>query len=301
LTRVLVAGVPRSGTTWVAEMLGLAHGAVVVQEPDNPDANPAAAPVRRERGMHPVLEPGIAAPDYARIWDLAFAGGWPTGASAMSISRGLRKLPPPVLNPVLTALSPLTARLRRQSDHHVVKSVFVTFSVEWVVARYRPRVVLVDRNPLDVISSWLEVGIPIGDLDSRAGVGEMAEDLGVPQPEPQAPLHQRVAWCVGLLTVALRRTAARHPDWIGVSHGELGRAPEREFEALYDELGMPWSDAVRAGLDASDNPGSGYQTRRVRAELVDVWRQRLSHDQERDIRAVIEGFDALDPSRGVPR
>lgn len=77
MTRVLVVGMPRSGSTWTAEILGLAEGTRALQEPDNPDNNPAAVAVRSVRGWHPTLEVGQAAPDYQRLWDLAFAGGWP--------------------------------------------------------------------------------------------------------------------------------------------------------------------------------------------------------------------------------
>ena len=73
--RVLVAGLPRSGTTWVGEVLGRTAGARYLHEPDNHLLRPEAWWAKRRLGPYPELDPGDDAADYERLWALAFAGG----------------------------------------------------------------------------------------------------------------------------------------------------------------------------------------------------------------------------------
>ena len=75
---MLVAGLPRSGTTWVGEVLGCTAGARYLHEPDNHLVRPDAWWAKRRLGSYPELDPGAGgAGDYERLWALAFAGGPP--------------------------------------------------------------------------------------------------------------------------------------------------------------------------------------------------------------------------------
>ena len=55
--RVLVAGLPRSGTTWVGEVLGRTAGARYLHEPDNHLVRPDAWLAKRRLGPYPELRP----------------------------------------------------------------------------------------------------------------------------------------------------------------------------------------------------------------------------------------------------
>src|SRR5207237_10167784 len=78
--RVLVAGLPRSGTTWVGEVLGRTAGARYLHEPDNHLLRPEAWSAKRRLGPYPELRPGgdVVSGEvggYERLWARAFAGG----------------------------------------------------------------------------------------------------------------------------------------------------------------------------------------------------------------------------------
>ena len=51
--RVLIAGLPRSGTTWVGEVLGRTAGAHYLHEPDNHLVRPDAWWAKRRLGPSP--------------------------------------------------------------------------------------------------------------------------------------------------------------------------------------------------------------------------------------------------------
>src|SRR5215471_6572850 len=76
MARILLAGAPRSGTTWVGQALGCCRDVRYVDEPDG-FRTAFAFRVMLGVGENPRLVPGEAAPEYERLWAGAFAGGQP--------------------------------------------------------------------------------------------------------------------------------------------------------------------------------------------------------------------------------
>src|SRR5436305_3126532 len=74
MTRILVVGFARSGTSWVAEMLATTESAGLLSEPDDALLHPFASRAKRRLpgGHYPVLSPGDEAPEYEVLWEEAF-------------------------------------------------------------------------------------------------------------------------------------------------------------------------------------------------------------------------------------
>jgi hypothetical protein len=169
MTRLLIVGVPRSGTTWVGQTLGAATGAVYVNEPDG-DHDPWAYRARRALPAGRRLRPGDPAPALERLWDGAFAGGrrprglraraarylyastsiderwesWLGGRESVRLRVSAALAAPLALEPGARAV--------------VVKTVRAELTAEWVAARCRPTVLVVERDPRNVLASWIELG-----------------------------------------------------------------------------------------------------------------------------------------------
>src|SRR4051794_20055078 len=116
--RILVAGVPRSGTTWLARMLGSSDDTSVVIEPDNAMLYPYAL---RKRfipiGFDSALTPGHHAPALERLWKEAFgyAGCSDSRPEAIRrrIARGIhRRIPQPEIRLAFTPQARTTLRVR---------------------------------------------------------------------------------------------------------------------------------------------------------------------------------------------
>jgi len=319
---VLVVGAPRSGTTWIGQVLSHTDGLCFVHEPDNETQRPFAARAKRTLGRWPVLDAGDRVPDgYHRLWERAFAGRIdrtsPRFAAAKLLLRGADKVEmraafcspdAPTVSRRLRAvgaLAPPPAR-RQRGSVTLVKSVHAPLAVEWIAARWQPRFLIVMRHPFEVVASWLELGWGGARLDRHPLVRERyVEALGV------RPLHEGcshvgiVAWQVALFTLALERAAVAHPDWHVASHERLCRDPEGEFALLCGQLGLAWTEAARGFVASSNRPGTRAQTFRVTKELPDRWRHRLDDDQVREVRWVLDGFplrafgDGESPGRAV--
>src|SRR4051794_14190277 len=92
--RVLIAGLPRSGTTWIARMLASCEHTVLVSEPDNPNDDPFALRKRKlPGGYYTALDPTDEAPVFERLWREAFERpGGAEGAIDALRRRGSRTL-----------------------------------------------------------------------------------------------------------------------------------------------------------------------------------------------------------------
>lgn len=306
--RVLVAGIPRSGTTWVGRVLGHADGACYVHEPDNHLVRPEAWWAKRELGAYPRLVPGQGAPDYERLFEVAFAGGARptllyTWARALHRTVGRRELrvPPRAAD----SPEPAPRRLARGlaapgsraggSDHVVVKSIFCARSLEWLAERFEPAVVVVERHPFAVIGSWAELGWS-GFLDADpSAVAECRAAFGVEAPRIGASWVDRAAWHFGFLSALLRRARHLHPEWQVVGHESLCAGPEAGFEDLCHRLGLGLGAGARRFLLASNRPGKGYSTNRVWTDQLGRPTRLTPSEQER-VTGILARFEAARPS-----
>jgi Sulfotransferase family len=308
--RILLAGVPRSGTTWAANVLGRAAGLHSVYEPDGPYSDILGALLATRLGEYPAIGAFETDHWYRMVWNLAFAGGWPweRSPSARAAGRQMVKLPPQLRDYAVAALAAAVVTVRRRPNHVLVKSVNSALSLEWVARTYSPKVVVLRRNPLNVISSWVVIGWKQQrSLEDLPVVRErFIRPLGLTPPKAQASLLSKSAFQVGLLMTALKLACEQHPDWIVESHDALARDPRRGFASLYARLGLEWNPAVDTYLALSDQPGFVVYGRNARSHPNAVtatdpvdrrresqatqYRRRLTTAQVQEVESVLDGF-----------
>lgn len=314
VNRVLLAGVGRSGTTWTGRILGCAADTGYVNEPDNIGVNHSTGPQNDTLGFgpYPVLRAGQNAPQYEALWRMAWSGRLPmrVGLGRRVARLGL-KLPPVVRDPLLSAFAGAVEGTRKPPANVVVKSTMTQFALEWIVENFHPRVVIIQRNPLNVVSSWLAwKELITRDLDTRPAIQQAYVDLiGEEPPTPGGSQLELTAWCVGLLTTILAKRREQHPDWHVITHEALCAEPAQEFHQLFDALGLTWTEEADGFLQKGyllPTFAKGGQVKpdvaappdadplAVSKEQASRWKKRLSDDQVADISRVLELF----PSRG---
>lgn len=303
MARLLIVGVPRSGTTWIGQTLGRTDRSVYVHEPDG-DHDPYAFRARLRHRVTPALGPGDVDRDYERLFAGAFAGGRYAGTFRDKVARRIYGGVPiedrwrawlggPV-SPTLRFVSSIAVpRVAEPGDHNViVKSVRSELAVEWLVERFRPRVLLVERNPLNVLASWIELEYVRDPKEAAAVAVHAQERWNIAPPGADEPRLVHQAFEYGVLACALRDSAARHDDWTIVHHEQLCTDPVAEFRALARAMDLSWNDAATEFLADSDRDGTGYQTNRLATEQPDRWRERLDAGQLAIIRATLDRFPA---------
>jgi hypothetical protein len=307
--RVLLTGTARCGSTWAANVLARADGGQAVFEPDGPASDVLGAMVAARLGSHPALLPDQRSFWYRQLWDLAFVGGWPMARAegVRAAGRRVSRMPRTLRDALVATLAMGTSRVRKRPRNIIVKSVNSTFSLEWIARRYAPKMLIMRRNPLNIVSSCTVLGLytrrNIGDLPA---VNRMVvARLGMTTPSEDASPVTRAAWNVGLLTTGLRQAADRHPDWVVASHDDLCLDPLPKFEALTRQLGLGWTSAMEEYVTKSDDPGFTVYggSQRVhpnaatsttgssrRSEATTQFARRLTALQIEEARAVLAEF-----------
>jgi Sulfotransferase family len=306
---ILVIGGPRTGTTWVAEALSFASGALWINEPDNEWPDPFALRAKLSLGRFPILEERDPDPaDYLELWRRAFAGfrqsgpllaladrlqNWPK--TRRDLWRALCDHANPRVAPWLRVLASLSRppSKRTECDLVVVKSVHAPLALDWLTSRLAPRVLIVHRHPFNTIASWLEFGWGGCYLDThRRARDRFADPWGFPELGEDRSLVSAVAWEVALFASVLAAAARDHPEWLAVSHETLCTDPIGGFRRVYADLGLAWTQEAERFVRDSNRAGTGYETARLAAEQPDRWKRRLSPEQVREIRSLLSRIRA---------
>ena len=291
---ILLTGMPRSGTTWVARILTASGEVGHINEPFNLAVSPGTLRVPAEH--------------------------WYAYVTAQNEDRYL-----PALTRVLDFEYPLVRELRRcrsrtdllhtlkwwrdfvrsRGRRPLVKEPHAIFSAGWFAERLGSDVVVMIREPLAVVSSWkrLEWSFDFTNLLEqpllmRDWLAPFEAEMAA-APSPARDLVDRVAllWRVIYSVVADERFPAARL----VRHEDLSRDPVHGYAELYESLGLPFTDAVVKAAEAassSENPSETSVERPHETQIdsranLQNWRHRLSDDEIARIRAVTEETAAL--------
>lgn len=260
---ILVTGVPRSGTTWLARLLATAPGTVLAgREPMNP----------RER-------------QYALAHTL---DGWTRLDRVTARQRRALRSAYAGLNPLV-----YSRYGRRQwagplpNSRMIVKDPFALLSLAPVSAVTRALPVVVYRHPGAVLVSYRRMGWEpdLEELqrivaDLRAAGTLDIEDL--PGPGQSSPAEAMGRFWAALHEIALL-DAERLPELTILSHEELAGGGEPAGRRLLERLGLVWGpgSATELSREATTRPvqpdaSAGlHNFDRAPADVAVAWRERL--------------------------
>ena len=286
---VIVAGFPRSGTSWLAKSLSFARGFTYYREPDNVDMVPEAED--RFRTLYLTGDYDDAA--YRRLMTRALSGRLATRftmredpgplIAALGGGRGLR----------IAQRFPILYFRKR---HVLVKLVNANLNLDWFSAHFpRARQVFVLRHPCGQFESWQRLGWQPDPRSLLENHRLMADHL-----EPFADLLARAegfweragALWAATVYVVHRQTRAGNGRLIA-AYEWLCADPLRRFRELYQRLDMTWTPGAERFIRAADtekDPGT-YSMRRPTARQIDKWKARLDPQDIDACRRFVEPFD----------
>jgi hypothetical protein len=301
---LLLAGIPRSGTTWTMQVLGADPNLDPLLEPDNEGTSAPAIWGKKAVGRFPALQPGDHDQRYRGLWSWIFEGA-PRSLRLRLAGQILRPVQPPGRTrflqgrrvPLMTIAGAIASHPgsgRSSESRHqrlLVKSVHAPLALEWLAEEFEIDVLVLLRHPGNILSSWLALNLneQFIRLEANPAVRtRLLDRWGVAPPGPD-PL-ERMIFSIGVLSTALEEAASRNPRWLIRTHEQLCSDPAQEFKNLYADLGLTWSETVERFLVGNDRPGEGFLTQRVAAELPDNWKRRLTSHQVDVMQRVLSQF-----------
>ena len=291
---ILLTGMPRSGTTWVARILTASGEVGHVNEPFNLAVSPGTLRVPADHWYAYVTAEteDRYLPALTRVLEFEYP--------LVRELRGCRSR-----TDVLHTLKWWRDFVRSRGLRPLVKEPHAVFSAGWFAERLGSDVVVMVREPLAVVSSWkrLEWSFDFANLLEQPVL--MRDWLGPFEAEmsaalsPACDLVDRVAllWRVIYSVVADERFPAARL----VRHEDLSRDPVRGYAELYEALGLTFTDTVAQAVEASsssENPAETsverpHETRIDSRANLQNWRHRLSEEEITRIRKITEETAAL--------
>jgi hypothetical protein len=300
---ILVLGPPRSGSSWVAQILSLTDGAEYIHEPDNEKTSLLGWLFKRELARFPRLPDSTPADagsardgqrSFRALFRCAFAGRFASLLSSSALTRrllrtvdtehfiqskdgggGAVEAPRTGVDGIvrLMAFVPSAARRLR-----IVKSVHSVLSPDWMARNFRaiPTIVTL-RSPYAVIDSRRRLKMPDAVRSSAMSPGLQEEVIGkvlVASPATADPLEQMALQLA--ISYRVLEAAAMRWHWPVVAHEDLCTDPSTRFRAIFTTLSLPWSARVAEGISASNRAGDGYVPQRVASAEIDKWRARMT-------------------------
>ncbi len=259
---IFISGSPRTGTTWLGEIVGSCPGIRVVFEPFHKSRTARTRALGR-RYLRP-------------------EGDYPTERS--------------VLADVLTGRAgdwgPRQVGHRLLPARLAVKSVRGNLMLEYLHRNFQCPVVFITRHPCAVVASRLKMGYPSA-LSELTSQGQLMEDLLGPYAQAMADavttVEQHAAlWCAENL-LALRQMT--EPWQTTVFYEELFSDPRRHVDRVFE--------AVRLYRTASVDEGLRRVSRTARKDsavvtgdgVLERWRKDLDRDHVRAVLSMLERFE----------
>jgi len=176
----------------------------------------------------------------------------------------------------------------------VAKSVRAEFTAEWIAERFEPTVLLVERSPMNVLASWIDLAYAHSTREFRAYAEQARVRWGIRAPEDPTLLDRQV-FTYGVMALALRESAEAN-NWLRVEHEYLCIDSSQRFQSLASTLNLGWNENVERFIEDSNRSGEGYQTTRHTADQPESWRTRLDNNAVEQILLGLSRFPGLTPS-----
>lgn len=262
---LVVAGSPRSGTTWLAEVLSTLPRSAILFEPEHMLQVPQA----RAAGLdwHVMKSPGEE---------------WPAGDRYFE-----RVLRGQVVTPWTVSHLPLSRAIAPR--RWIVKFVDANLMLGWLGTRFPVRApVLVLRHPCAVVGSQLRRGWRLDHAPRLAAFFERFPQFRDYVASLQDPVEWSAAhWC--LHTYAPLMLAQPWP-FIVTTYEQATRHPEQEFERLFRRWRLPMpGDLVARTRRPSGTTDLGSEMRRS-GDADAGWRKALTPAQVAMVLAVVKQF-----------
>jgi hypothetical protein len=274
---ILLAGVPRTGTSWTAKILSLGQNIRYVREPIS---HGGLAETSSGIGYRYLLADDDD-PEYAAVWREAllrvtkFSKRWLLGESRV----WLRRVP----------FWP--ARL-------LIKEVNCPLSLEWLAQNFQMQIGIALRHPCGFVASSLRLesaGLPFAALEQLLNQPRLVAHYFVEDydwlSQLTDPVAQLAAW-YGMIYKVLADQLTRHPEWIVIRHESFCQDPQVQFRRLFEATGVRYKRRVGEFLSRTSQATDGnlFSVCRNTAEEPDKWKLELTADQIETVASVISRF-----------
>jgi len=270
---ILLLSLPRSGSSWVGNILGLSNASLYLREPINQSYLDAYG-----RSSETVFEVTSrqGSSKYKAFADSAFMG-LPVFSSSI------------VMFPEQWSLG------KRAKRRLVIKEVN-PLAVAWLVESYRPKVIYLIRHPAAVANSFARLGWVGKQFEHRFTAETLAKGNFKHERFSSSFWAEQGALQAVILQLVLDELE-RNSRFIVTKYEDLCANPLAAYQKLYAFAELEWDSSFEEQILLHSNApesdrSDGYNIFRNSRTMIDVWRSELSAEE---IDALKEAYLSYDP------
>jgi hypothetical protein len=255
---ILVLSLPRSGSSWIGNSLGMAREASYLREPVNQSYLAKTGPL-----------PVIFEVNAAKLPQTYKAFGASAFAGLPAFPNSIVKYP---------QQWPLSDRRRR---HIVIKEVN-PLALDWIIKEHRPKIIYLVRHPAAVANSFFTLGWTALGFESRFS----QETLNSENFELERFSGSFWAGQGAFQAIVLKRAVKSlegYGDYRIVRYEDLCTRPTEIFSQLYEFCGFEWNANLEAEIQRHSTTSKQYQVGRYdlernSAQLTNKWKTEISEE-----------------------
>lgn len=304
MKRIVISGLPRSGTSWTGKALSFAPGFTYYREPDNSDFV-AGAPGPAYWNLY--LRAGDKHPVYGPHMERALNGGIANNFTLFEDYGPLVGRLPARLRPIAERWPALYLR----KPHILVKLIRSSLALDWIADRFPGiGVVSLVRHPVGQFESYRKQGWEPADPAGLLADERLVADHLAPCADlirSAKGFWERAGAFWGAINLVVYRQAQAGGAHHVVPFEWLCRDAPAHMRLLYDRLGLAWTPKAEAFVapKSAGVDGDPYSLRRDSHAQIDKWRQSVA---QRDIDACrafaapfgLPVYDDFDPWHAEP-
>ena len=271
---ILVISLPRSGSSWVGDVLSSASNVRYLREP----ITQSRLNFSNRRPTLIGIDPQTPPKDYQIFAEMAFYG-WPTFRG--EIVSGRRK-----------------DWMSQEKSYRVVIKEVNPFALEWFIKRYQPYIIFLVRHPAAVALSFARLGWFEENAFSRFYDRLTNQQKKLVQQQLKRQISQNPWEQYGALQGAALNIASmalqEYPNHKIVLYEDLCLDPISNFQHLFSFAGLQWDKNVerKTARKSYSSPQNNdpYSTARYSAQMYQSWKQKIAPETLDAIKAGFFSF-----------
>jgi hypothetical protein len=266
---IVITGSPRSGTTWLAEILSKKKGSFMLFEPLS------------LTGVKRVKEIGF---DWRQ--HIPEDAKWTEAEHYFTDLLNGKHLTP-------WMLSHSDKNKLKDANYFILKFVRANLLLPWFIKNFKPQKlpIYIVRNPLSVVASQMSLDWKNTANHFEVSKSKFSNELYGPYANVLGKInsteeHLTAKWCIE------NRYLLAHPNnnknWISCTYENLLMNPEIELKNIHKRLDMEFTTDVLTNIQSpsksSYKDANSYETEKIG---LDIWKQKLSDEQKNNCLKII--------------
>jgi hypothetical protein len=294
---IFISGIPRSGSTWVANVISNSPNTAYIHEPDNERHTFAGLYYKDKLPRFPRNQLTY---EYVTLFERAFYGKFFTYKSiANKILFLLSGFDRKKIEDQLADSGKNDIKVFRDifwvnnlipggtpRERRVVKSVHSLLVLKQLLDIFEVPTVITVRNPGGIVSSCLSMNNP--DIDRKlytdANLMDFLYGEKLPDWKRLATIEARAGFQVGLFYRYIDIMLPLLNNCTVIKHEDICQNPIDKFRDLFRILDMKFDANSKRFIEKTNKPGDGYETNRISSEMINGWKKKISSLQIAEIR-----------------